>query len=210
MAELRTWRPLADAETVRKSLQSLGCGHVEEGVIEDWLTGIYTRERGPDLIRAGRAVMDWRCQPGVKDRDPDGVYLAACLWQEKNRGAPIPLPFWSAPELYHHRLGLKIGVPWMIELLECVAASAMIGLRELGLLQEAENKGRMLAFTRRSRLSDAVNAVLRAHIITAATLAKSLDVTPQAAWSLLRQLTTAGIVREATGRASWRAFALVN
>jgi ribosomal protein S25 len=147
-------------------------------------------------------------QPGVKEREPDGVFLAACLWQDKNRRAPIPLPFWSAPDLHHHRLGLKIGLSWMAEFLECVTASALIGLRELARLQDVEQKGRKLAKTRRSRLPDALNAVLRAHVVTAATLAKSIGVTPEAAWSLLRQLTAAGIVREVTGRASWRAYIL--
>jgi HTH DNA binding domain len=46
------------------------------------------------------------------------------------------------------------------------------------------------------------------HIVTAATLAKGIGVTPRAALGLLNELTKAGIVREATGQASWRAFAL--
>jgi predicted ArsR family transcriptional regulator len=43
-------------------------------------------------------------------------------------------------------------------------------------------------------------------VVTARGLADSLAVTPQAALGLLRQLITAGVVREATGRAAWRAF----
>jgi HTH DNA binding domain len=209
LAELRSWHPLGGAEIVRKTLQSLCCGGLEEGVIEDWLAGTYIRDQGPDLIRAGKAARDWMCQPGVRERDPDGVFLGACLWQEKHRTAPIPLPFWSAPEPHHHRLGLKIGLAWVAEFLECVTAAAMIGLRELARLQEAEKKGRMMGATKRSRLPAAVDAVLRQDIVTAGTLAKAIDVTPQAAWGLLRQLTAAGIVREATGRASWRAYALI-
>jgi hypothetical protein len=96
----------------------------------------------------------------------------------------------------------------MVEFLECVTAASMIGLRELARLQEAEKKGRAIGSTKRSRLPDAVDAVLRSHIVTAASLAKSLRVTPQAAWALLRQLEAAGMVREATGRASWRAYVL--
>src|SRR5262249_26312265 len=110
LAELRTWRPLADAEAVRETLQSLGYGRAEEEMIGDWLAGVYGRQRGPDLIRVGRATADWQCQPGVKDSDPEGIFLGACLWREKTGHAPVPLPFWSAPELYHHRLNLRIGV----------------------------------------------------------------------------------------------------
>jgi predicted transcriptional regulator len=49
--------------------------------------------------------------------------------------------------------------------------------------------------------------MLRAPVVTARGLAERLGVTPQAALGLLRQLVEAGIVHEATGRASWRAFA---
>jgi hypothetical protein len=100
-------------------------------------------------------------------------------------------------------------VAWIGEFLECVTAAALTGLRELARLQEAERKGQALSLTKRSRLPAAVDAVLRRHIVTAAMLAKAIDVTPQAAWGLLRQLVEAGIVQEATGRASWRAFVLI-
>jgi HTH DNA binding domain len=208
LAELSTWRPLADAEAVRNTLRSLGCGRVEDGVIEDWLTGICGRDRGPDLIRAGRAAVDWLCQPGVRDRDPEGPFLGACLWYDKNRAAPIPLPFWSASELDHHRLTLRIGLDWMAQFLECVTAAAQTGLRELARLLAAEEKRLDLRGTARSRLPDALDAMLRAPVVTAELLAKALQVTPRAALGLLQQLMAAGFVQEATGRASWRVFVL--
>ena len=48
--------------------------------------------------------------------------------------------------------------------------------------------------------------MLRTPVVTARGLADSLSVTPQAAPGVLRQLIAAGVVREATGRAAWRAF----
>ena len=208
LAEFRTWKPLADADKLRENLKTLKFAGPEDADIADWLASIRMLERGPDLILAGRAARDWMNLAGVKTRNPVGIFLAACLWHEKNARAPIPLPFWSAPAQRHHRLELQFGVAWIAEFLECVTAAAIIGLHELNRLQEAEEKGRMLGRTARSRLPQAVDAVLRAHIVTTASLAKAVDVTPQAALGLLRQLTSAGIVREATGRASWRAFVL--
>jgi len=209
LGELRTWRPLADADAIGETLESLLRRRVSNDAIADWLSRFYLRDQGPDLLRAGRAAKNWECQAGVKERDPDGVFLGACLWHEKNRSAPIALPFWSAPEERHIRLGRKVGVPWMVEFLDCIAAAAATGMRELKRLQEAEDKGKTMGATARSRLPKAVDAVLRAHIVTTASLARAVDVTPQAALVLLRQLTAAGIVREATGRASSRAYALV-
>ena len=59
-----------------------------------------------------------------------------------------------------------------------------------------------LARAVRWRLPQTLAHVLRSLVVTA----RSLDITPQAAVGLLRQLRDAGIVREATGRAAWRAF----
>jgi hypothetical protein len=209
IAELRTWRPLADAATLRETLRSLGSRILEDAEIADWLAFVRTLDRGPVLIRAGRAARDWSNHAGIEPHNPAGFLLAACLWREKTPFPPaIPLPFWAAPEQQHHRLSLRIGLEWMAQFLECVTAAAMIGLRELARIQEAEQKGRLPGVTARSRLPDALDVVLRAPIVTSASLAEALDVTPQAATGLIRQLTAAGIIREATGRASWRAFAL--
>ena len=209
LAELRTWRPVADADAIRNTVESLCYRRVEDGVIEDWLAGVDGRNRGPDLIRVGRAAADWLCQPGVTDRDPEGVSLGACLWHDKNRTAPIPLPFWSAPELYHHRLTLRIGLDWMAQFLECVTAAALSGVRELARLLQAEKKRGDIRATARSRLPDALDAMLRAPVVTVDTLAGSIRVTPRAALGLLGQMRAAGLVREVTGRASWRAYALI-
>lgn len=208
IAELRTWRPLADAGTLRETLRLLGCQTPGDPAIDDWLGSIRLLEHGPILIRAGRAARDWLNRADVESHNPAGFFVAACLWREKTAHAPIPLPFWSAPKQYHSRLGLCIGLDWIAQFLECVAAASIIGLRELARLHEAEKKRGILGSTARSRLPDALDTVLRTPIVTADSLAKALHVTPRAALSLLRHLMTAGIVRQASGRASRRAFVL--
>jgi hypothetical protein len=210
IAELRSWRPLADADSLRETLRSLGCGTLDKAEIADWLGSIEALERGPVLIRAGRAARDWLNRAGVEPHNPAGYLVAACLWRDETAQKPIPLPFWSAPELYHHRLSLRIGIDWMAQFLECVTAATLTGLRELTRLLEAEKRRANIGATARSRLPDALDAVLRAPVVTVDSLAKVLHVTPRAALGLLGQLTAAGIVREATGRASWRAFALLD
>jgi HTH DNA binding domain len=208
LAEFRVWRPLADAGALRETLQSLGCRLPDDAEIADWLAFVNRLERGPALIRAGRAARDWIIRPGVEPQNPAAFFLAACLWRQKNGRALIALPFWSAPETQHHRLSLHFGLDWMADFLECLAAAAIAGLHELERLRRAEEKGRLLGPTARSRLPDAMDSLLRAPVLTASSLATTLHVTPQAALGLLRQLMAAGIVREATGRASWRCFVL--
>jgi hypothetical protein len=208
LAEIRSWRPVADLEAVHKTLQSLGCRIPEDAEIADWLASVDALREKPALIRAGRAARNWMNLAGVEPTDPAGFFLSACLWREKNARRPIALPFWSGSEKDQSQLSRHFGVQWVADCLDTVRGAAIVGLRELERLRQAEEKGRLLGTTARSRLPDAMNCVLRAPIVTVNSLAKTLRVTPQAALGLLRQLMTAGIVRERTGRASWRAFAL--
>ena len=90
--------------------------------------------------------------------------------------------------------------------LACVTAASRATREELTDLQRAEAAGAALARTARSRLPRALDHLLRTPVVTARGLADTLGISPQAALGLLRQLTTAGVVREATGRAAWRAF----
>ena len=205
LAELRTWRPLADLATTEETLQDLG-GKGAAAEIADWFAEI-ERFEGPLLIRAGRAARDWMNRPGVGPRNPASLFLAACVWRG-TRPRSIALPFWAAPEPRHYRLDLHFGLVWMADFLDCVAAAAKVGMDELERLCRIEEKSRMLGRSARSRLQDAVDAALRVPVLTARDLAKLLGISPQAALGLLRQLQEAGIVREATGRISWRAFAL--
>jgi HTH DNA binding domain len=208
ITELRSWRPLANAGALREALRALGCGALDAAEIADWFVIIRSLDRGPALIRAGRAARDWLNRPGVEPHNPAAFFVAACLWRKETTHGLIPLPVWSAPEVYHNRLGLRIGIDWMAEFLECVTAAALTGLRELARLLEAEKKRGDLGGTARSRLPDALDAVVRAPVVTVDSLAKILHVTPRAALGLLQQLMAAGLVREATGRASWRAYSL--
>ena len=208
LAEHRTWRPIADAAAVRETLASLGWSvTIDDAAIEDWLDLAGRRDRGPALIRAGHGARDWMNRQGHTDPlATDGMFLAACLWRDAGFGRDIPLPFWSAPVQLHHRLALRVGTEWLAGFLACIAAAARAAREELAGLQRAEAAGATLARTARSHLPRALDHVLRTPVVTARGLAESLSITPQAALRLLGQLVAAGVVREATGRAAWRAF----
>jgi hypothetical protein len=108
LAEFRTWRPLADANALGEASHSLGCrGALADTEIADWLATVQTIEHGPVLIRAGRAARDWMNRPGVEPRNPDGIFLAACLWRAKGLGKPI-----SCSDLQTSAVGIaNIGEP---------------------------------------------------------------------------------------------------
>jgi hypothetical protein len=101
-------------------------------------------------------------------------------------------------------------VAWPLVFLHLVAESARAGLRALDRLAAAAEKGRGLvtAVDKRSRLPDALAALLRAPVLTPKALAGELGIAPQTGTALLRALQAKGVVREVTGRGSFRAFAV--
>lgn len=205
LSESRTWRPLQDAKALAVALAPLG-ERGSAGEIAERLE----RLRGPDdlppLVIAGGLARDWQegGRLGRSDRlSLPGVFLAACTWQAQGGAA---LPFWSAPVQRLHRLALQPRRGWLALFLEAVAEAAMRAGQELGRLQRAEARAAGLTRTARSHLPAAAALALRRPVITARLMASSLGVSHRAALGLTRQLEADGVIREATGRAAWRAF----
>ena len=208
LAERRTWSPLETPDSLDETMQYLHMASAR-GAAEEWLASLPAIGQGPALIRAGRAARDWMNRPATtKPLTADGIFLAACLWRQGRDSGAIPLPFWLASEQRLNRLALQTGLAWMAAFLECVADAARASLADLGRLQLASEKGKLLARTARSKLPAAFDCALRSPVLTARSLADRLKITPQAALGLLRQLAAHGVVREATARASWRVYVL--
>jgi hypothetical protein len=187
----------------------------------------------PPLLRAAEAAGDWM-EAGITEVPaPVQAMAAGAAWLARAGCVrAVPLPFWAAaPALAQsardqgvhdqaglptlrpqaaRRLGLDDDPSWPATFLALAAEAARAGLRELDRLEAAAAAGARLTagLDRRSRLPEALAAVLHCPAVTAKGLAASLDVTPQAALRLIAELARAGIVRETTGRRSFRAFAL--
>jgi len=102
----------------------------------------------------------------------------------------------------------RAGAAWPAAFCHLACEAALAGLRELDRLERAAERGKAAAgsLDRRSRLPDALNAALRTPALTSMTLASRLNVAPQTATALLRDLLAIGVVREVTGRKHFRAF----
>ena len=161
------------------------------------------------------------------DLPSPGAALAASAGLLALGGAlrAIPLPFWAAaPALAAGELHalprlrgdvaarlFPEGSPgWPGVFLGLVAEAARAGLQELDRLQTAAQAGAALlaGLDPRARLPEVLDKVLREPVVTPKALSRGLRMTPQAALRLLSRLTNAGIVRETTGRQSFRAFAI--
>src|SRR5277367_2316096 len=186
-----------------------------------------TREKMPPLLAVARAAQGWM-EAGLTERpDPLRALLAAI----GRRGGEGParsvfIPIWAAypavgfsgrdalPGLRSDAADRVAGrgrpVTWPLAFLHLVAESARMALRELDRLEAAAEQGRgvVAGGDKRSRLPDALDALLRTPALTPKALAARLKVAPQTGTALLRELQGRGVVREVTGRGSFRACAI--
>jgi hypothetical protein len=181
----------------------------------------------PPLLAVARAAQDWM-EAGLTDR-PDPLHALLAAIGRRADQAPahtVFIPVWAAypavgfatrdalPSLHSDAADRVAGrgcpVTWPLACLHLVAESARMALRELDRLEAAAEQGRgvVAGGDKRSRLPDALDALLRTPALTPKALAGRLKVAPQIGTALLRALQGRGVVREVTGRGSFRAFAI--
>jgi len=218
--------PLADVASATTWLAPLGAGNLDPQRFTTWRQGLAVRSAGrgrgrdpglPPLLRAAAAAGGWM-EAGIVDRpDPlPALAIAALLLARPDGLRVVPLPFWAAwPNLGHGeaatlpRLRGDGAASWMVVFLTLAAEAACAGARELDRVQAAAAAGTRLIADRdrRSRLPAALEAVLAVPALTPKALAEQLAISQQAATRLLVTLADAGVIREMTGRKSFRAFA---
>lgn len=217
-------RLLADPESCAAALGPLA-GPCDPERIQAWRERWTAGGARPALLQAAAASVDWM-ESGVASRPSSLAALAAVAGRlaEARVLQAVPLPFWSGaatlaagePMLLPRLRGdvaarvFPDGAPgWEGTFVALAGEAARAGLQNLARLQNAAHKGSELiaGLDRRARMPAALDAVLRTPAVTARGLAASLRITPQAALRLLGELVEAGVVRETTGRRSFRAFA---
>jgi hypothetical protein len=181
----------------------------------------------PPLLQAAQAAQSWMAAGITEPPAPaHALFAATGLFARAGVTRAVFLPVWAAypaagfgdrdhlptlrSDAADRLLGRDRPVTWPLVFLHLVAESARAGLRALDRLEAAAEQGRGLAADRdkRSRLPDALEALLRAPVLTPKALAGELGIAPQTGTALLRELQDKGVVREVTGRGSFRAFAV--
>jgi hypothetical protein len=213
LAERPNWAPLTDAAAFVKLLAQLGHHAPEDGAVTAWLTHFTARRSAeaaaiPGLMWVGMAAQAWaEHEPRHGPHLPTAaMFLAACLWRQTGTTPMLALPFWSATPALLESLCVLAGPAWLPAFLRTVADAAQRAGQELSRLLTAAERAAALRRTVRSQLPAAAACALLLPVLTARGLAENLQLSPQAAAMLLKQLVAAGMLREATGRAAWRAF----
>ncbi|WP_207448717.1 helix-turn-helix domain-containing protein [Roseomonas marmotae] len=223
LATLQTVDPLDSAEAFSHAIGPLGpalwpaASHVPGVAAPDfaqWRAGfLKAGEDAPALLAAARGAAAWAREAAEADPARPGalqaLLVAAVLVKRRGRLRHVPLPFWCAFTGRMRRQRPRLQQPgWPLAFLDEVAEGARRGLSELDRLNAAAARAAALAAKERShgQAGKAAEIALRQPVLTAAGLAAQLGATPQGALLIIKRLMAAGILREATGRASFRAF----
>ena len=232
---LCTRDPLRSDPALVEALAALGAGPPDPARAAAWrrnaLAGIDVRRPSrngagaslPPLLAAAWAAQAWSEGGGGAAQ---ALFGAAALMSRAGALQAVPLPFWAAypalgrgggpseelPKTQANASAQEadgVGAAWPLAFCRLAREAALAGLRELGRLETAAERGRAATadLDRRSRLPDVLDAVLRTPALTPTLLARRLHIAPQTATALLRTLLAAGLMREVTGRKHFRAFA---
>jgi hypothetical protein len=223
LASLQMVDPLDSAESLGPALAALGPAQwpAASGVagvpapdFAAWrVRFLKADEDAPALLAAARGASAWA--RGAGEAEParpaavQALLIAAVLVKRRGRLRHVPLPFWCAFTGRMARQRPRLQHPgWPLAFLTEVAEAARRGLSELDRLNAAADRAAALAARERShgQAGKAAEIALRQPVMTAAGLAAQLGATPQGALLIIKRLMAAGILREATGRASFRAF----
>jgi hypothetical protein len=220
-------RLFADPDAALAALSPLA-GACDPQPFTAWLTHRATEplSKLPLLLRMGLVASRWM-EAGLTDLPSPAAALAISAGLLASGGAlrAIPLPFWAAaPALaageLHTLPRLRSDVAarlfpegppgWLAVFLSLTTEAARAGMQELDRLQTAAQVGAALlaGLDRRARLPEIIDRVLREPVVTTKGLSRALRITPQTALRLLNRLAGDGVVRETTGRRSFRAFAI--
>lgn len=223
LATLQTLDPLDSAESLGLALGALGAAQwpAASGIpgvtapdFFQWRAGfLKAGEDLPATLAAARGASAWARAAGeaepARPTALQALLMAAVLTKRLGRLRHVSLPFWSAFSGRMARQRPRLQDPgWPAFFLTEVAEAARRGLSELDRLNAAAARAAALAARERShgQSGKAAEIALRQPVMTATGLAQQLGATPQGALLIIKRLVAAGVLREATGRASFRAF----
>lgn len=222
LASLQTVDPLDSATAFAQAMEGLGPARwpvTAAGPVPDftvWRTEFLKAGEGqPALVAAAYGARRWAREAGeaeaARPSAVQALLVAAVVAKRRGRLRHVPLPFWCA---FTGKMGIRRpalhAAEWPLVFLANLAEGARRGLSELDRLNAAAAKAQALAAQERrhGQSGKAADIALRQPVVTAAGLATALGATPQGALLIIKRLMAAGILREATGRSSFRAFVI--
>lgn len=179
----------------------------EAARLEEWRAALAESVEAPPTLACAHALDAWERLSPLEHRRWLGPVLAAALLRARGKTAALPALCEGLAAVPRERRRARGTTERMIAWLSGVAAAGEIGLRHhdrwagarATLLKKCEGRRES------SMLRHAVEVVLARPLISAAILAKEIDVTERAALNFVADLG----LRETTGRKRYRAWAVI-
>ncbi len=180
--------------------------------LEDWLYLLPALEALPALPATAIALHAWNhIQPFQHQNETLGRQLApSLLWQrQKINGQVLCLSVGLKALRWFDRPVVPLDT-WIKEFCRAVTRAAHEGLTRLQelTLAEAQLARRLEGRRKSSRLPALARLILEEPLISAPMVAKKLDMSQQAAGTMIEDFVSTGALRELTGRSRFRAYAI--
>lgn len=179
----------------------------EQARLEEWRLIVEETSQAPPTLACARALEAWERLSPLEHRRWLGPVLAGALLWSRGKTFALPALCEGLAAVPRERRRARSATERLIANLAGLAAAGEAGLRHhdrwagarAALLKKCEGRRES------SMLRQAVDAVIARPLVSAAILAKEIDVTERAALNLVADLG----LRETTGRKRYRAWAVI-
>ncbi|SOC81948.1 HTH DNA binding domain-containing protein [Ensifer adhaerens] len=180
----------------------------EDARLEEWFAVLRSTEGLPPLLRMAIALDAWNQLQVLQHRVELGRQLAAALLrQEGVARTHLPTLNVGLKTIKIDRRRSPSRMTRLLAIVESVEEAATTGLKEHDRLLAARAQLERRTANRRghSRLPQLVDLVIARPVVSASLIAQELDITPQGALILTKELN----LREMTGRGRYRAWGIL-
>lgn len=180
----------------------------EDERIEEWLNVIRSTAELPPVLRAAIALDAWNQLQVLQHKNELGRQLAgAMLRQDDVVRVHLPAVNVGLKSIKIDRRRSPSRMTRLLAILEGLEAASTSGIKEHDRLLAARAQLERRTVNRRghSRLPQLVDLVIARPVVSASLIAKELDITPQGALVLTKELN----LREMTGRGRYRAWGII-
>lgn len=180
----------------------------EDQRLEEWLDLVRATEALPAILRAAIALDAWNQLQVLQHKSELGRLLAADLLRREDLArAHLPALNIGLKTIRIERRRSPSRMTRLLAILEGFEEAARLGLKEHDRLVAARAQLERRVSSRRghSRLPQLVDLVIARPVVSAGLIARELDITPQGALILTKELK----LREMTGRGRYRAWGIL-
>lgn len=215
IALFKTWNPLSSLNDMIEVMSKLGLDrYTTKSIYEIWSDTPLSDDQ-PKLVYAIKKALVWRELDQEAHRgyaDLRCSFIMAALMKSNERLRTVVLPIWSGQPILQSRLNSESpfvkGEETVNACLKLIIESVHSTSRELLRLSDIHESLNdfIKKSTSRSKMPTVIDILFKYPILTPKALTNILKISDRSATGLLSELMKAKLIRESTGRKSYRGF----